>query len=219
MQLPDVFATAFATTVCKACGLCSTSGNHTDPSPAHCLIIFNADREGFKKMLKYLAEVKKKDIVKYMQYLAFDGFCGLFCNNWCPCGSDQCEDLAQRIECYSEFVNQAHLYIALETKAKLFERYSGIDVHQIGLAYRPMKVKLDKREKKSVMRTIQRAMSAFSNNKKFKKMGDFKQQTPPKEIKVKKKVSTLFFFREDDLEWAAIIRKRLGEEETTVEQT
>jgi hypothetical protein len=216
MYLPNDM---FSATVCRTCGLCSVKNTEAAPNPLHCLVLYNADKDNFIKMLIYLAETKKKDIVKFMGYLTFEGFCGLICNNWCPFESSKCLSLTQAIDCYGSFVEQSHTIITDEIKSLLLKRFSNTGVENVGAKFKPTTHKLAKKEKKSIVKMVSRAISAFSKTKKQKSASKFRRYKPAKEIKIKKEVHTTFFFRGNDPEWAGIIRKRLGEEEIPIEQT
>ena len=220
----DTMSSTFSSTICTFCGLCAV-GNETAASgniisnPGHCLILFNTDQDNFMKTLKFLVGVRKRDIVKYMDYLTFEGFCGLFCNNWCPFTSKQCLDIMQPIDCYVTFMDQASIVVTPEMKSEILKKYSGIEVSYIGTEFRPTNLKLDKKEKKTITRSLHRAMKAFSKSKKRKLSQRVKQPRVKRIKETKKEVSTLFFYRENDPEWEAKINRIIGEGANKVEQT
>jgi hypothetical protein len=222
MQLPNAFAETFATTICKVCGLCLLENDAGDVDPGHCIVLFNNDKAAFMKIVEYLMKTRKADIQKYMDYLTFEGFSGLFCipNDACPFLSAQCRDISQRLECYKTFIAQANLEVAPDQAIAIKSEFGDMDPREIGAEYKPGSIKLDKKEKKSVTRTLHRAMKAFMKKKKNKYAGR-KPDQPRKERekKVKKKVSTYFFYRDDDPVWAAKVRKILGIEEKEVGKT
>jgi len=220
MKIPDTFADTFAATICKVCGLCLVENDLEETDPSHCFLFYNSDKQTFMKIIEYLMKMKKVDVVRYMDYLAFEGFCGLFCRSGdnCPYTSVQCDDIVQVVDCYKSFVAQAGIAITLPMEVELAAKYAEVNTSEIGAEFRIKNVKLDKKEKKSVTRTLHRALKAFLKRKKNK----FTARQPVverKERKVKKKVSTYFFFRDDDPVWANKVRKILGMEEKAVGKT
>lgn len=203
--MPSTFTEIFKEKVCPACGYC---GKHLN-TPGFCVVVYHGDKDRFFKILKYLMTLRKVNKVKYNGlYNSFEGFVGLWCNSSpkCPNRSAKCKDLSQAISCFSMFLEQNDHELDIDGKSAVYKAFSGIDLGQIGLEYTLGNIK-DKQTQKSLKSAKKQLQKAV--RRKYK---TFKNALGT--ILEDKKVTTSFFYREDNKSWIEEMEKILGEKLT-----
>lgn len=188
----------FADNICSKCLVCQPA-----PDPGFCATNYAGNKERFWKLLTYIL-VRKHDNPSFVNELfTFMGFCGIFCNSKVICpqySHKECSKLGTRMDCYDAFLGQSGAEILPGTKAKIYGKFSGIDINTIGRSEYslqigdPLLLDMPKKKRKKIKKTVRKAMADMEGKVKHKK----------KNKKPKKKVSTMFFCN-DDKEWKAQI--------------
>lgn len=206
---------AFASTVCKKCGLC----NPSTVNPNFCMFVFEEDETRFLAFLCHMDKLRRsrRKSSSKTNFASFESFCGLFCNSFPPCPqkSSECVSIETRIKCYEYFVAQWGERIPQHVLLQIYELFSGIDLDTVGTKLSFDIRQLKKKERKAIRHAKRRVADGIGEAVAVFVAG--KANLVSNKIKVKKKkrkaIETRMFQNDDDTEWAAKIKELLGTKE------
>ena len=191
--------TEFTQKICTKCKLCTTE----NIMPTWCIAMYEGSKDRFIKTLKYISALNITTPQAFKRIRSFAGFCGLFCNTkpTCAYSSHLCGELAQHVECFTMFMEQAQgVVISSKLKMRIYELYSGVDPKKIGVSYiaprKPLKL-IPKDQRRKINKEIERAKASIEPV-----MKNLYSPTRTKK-KLKKEPVTTFFCNDDAM--AAIL--------------
>ena len=214
--IKEYYINTFERYICSACKLCGPDGPGL---PAFCMAMYGANQDRFFEILKYIKVLQAMGTSD--DVCTFEGFCGLFCNSQkvCPRKNEECKTLKSVFSCYEAFARQSGVTIPTKIKTGIWEKFSGIEMRNIGKEHRlPTKnilIPIDKKKRKKINKLIRKTKTGLRTELQF--YGSMRAAKVIARKRKKPVVTTLFC--NDDEEWIKKIDSYLESNETNNRQS
>jgi len=198
--------------ICRnVCKLCNTVVQNE-----FCRLLFTSNEKKFTEFLFYILVLEKLADDRLFMLRSFSAFSAIVCRDICKHRTESCLPTKNQIVCYEAFLNQNNEKLDAESRAHIYETYSGINPGLIGIDYDlsdlpELQRRLRPKDRKSIRRRIKSAIKKVKKGMPFSKDEEKATDTAVKrEIIVyssskkvdekDKKITTTCFFNDNE-EW------------------